>query len=118
GAVELPGDDAAAGPDPAGSSVWGLIRSAQSEHPDRFVLVDTDDDEASLAALPAAVDCGEPQLAIRGGTAHTPRLARVPAAPAEAAAQKELDPEGTVLITGGTGDLGAMTARHLVSRHG
>ncbi|MCQ8195205.1 type I polyketide synthase [Streptomyces rugosispiralis] len=29
-----------------------------------------------------------------------------------------LDPEGTVLITGGTGTLGAATARHLVARHG
>ncbi|MEU5367129.1 type I polyketide synthase [Streptomyces sp. NPDC005925] len=28
------------------------------------------------------------------------------------------DPEGTVLITGGTGALGALTARHLVARHG
>ncbi|WP_432049196.1 SDR family NAD(P)-dependent oxidoreductase, partial [Streptomyces asiaticus] len=29
-----------------------------------------------------------------------------------------LDPEGTVLITGGTGTLGAATARHLVAHHG
>jgi polyketide synthase 12 len=29
-----------------------------------------------------------------------------------------LDPEGTVLITGGTGTLGGLTARHLVARHG
>ncbi|AEM83630.1 Beta-ketoacyl synthase [Streptomyces violaceusniger Tu 4113] len=29
-----------------------------------------------------------------------------------------LDPEGTVLITGGTGTLGAATARHLVAQHG
>ncbi|MER6049956.1 type I polyketide synthase [Streptomyces sp. NPDC001793] len=29
-----------------------------------------------------------------------------------------LDPEGTVLITGGTGGLGALLARHLVVRHG
>ena len=29
-----------------------------------------------------------------------------------------LDPEGTVLITGGTGTLGALAARHLVARHG
>ncbi|WP_413805364.1 SDR family NAD(P)-dependent oxidoreductase [Streptomyces sp. OE57] len=29
-----------------------------------------------------------------------------------------LDPEGTVLITGGTGTLGAATARHLVTHHG
>ncbi|MBB2915617.1 NADPH:quinone reductase-like Zn-dependent oxidoreductase/acyl carrier protein [Streptosporangium becharense] len=29
-----------------------------------------------------------------------------------------LDPEGTVLVTGGTGGLGALVARHLVTRHG
>ncbi|MGW7623301.1 SDR family NAD(P)-dependent oxidoreductase, partial [Streptomyces antimycoticus] len=29
-----------------------------------------------------------------------------------------LDPDGTVLITGGTGTLGAATARHLVAQHG
>ena len=29
-----------------------------------------------------------------------------------------LDPEGTVLITGGTGVLGALLARHLVTRYG
>ena len=29
-----------------------------------------------------------------------------------------LDPEGTVLITGGTGVLGALTARHLAQEHG
>ncbi|MFC3999968.1 SDR family NAD(P)-dependent oxidoreductase, partial [Nocardiopsis sediminis] len=31
---------------------------------------------------------------------------------------RALDPDGTVLITGGTGGLGAMLARHLVTRHG
>ncbi|MFC3995974.1 SDR family NAD(P)-dependent oxidoreductase [Nocardiopsis sediminis] len=31
---------------------------------------------------------------------------------------RALDPEGTVLVTGGTGGLGAMLARHLVTRHG
>ena len=31
---------------------------------------------------------------------------------------RTLDPEGTVLITGGTGVLGTLLARHLVTRHG
>ncbi|MDL2082137.1 SDR family NAD(P)-dependent oxidoreductase [Streptomyces sp. GXMU-J15] len=62
---------------PAAAAAWGLVRSAQSEHPGRFVLLDTDTDTASLAALPAALartDVG--QLALRDGTVHTPRLAR------------------------------------------
>jgi mycoketide-CoA synthase len=31
---------------------------------------------------------------------------------------RPLDPDGTVLITGGTGTLGGLTARHLVTEHG
>jgi len=110
----------AAGPeeprDPAGAAVWSLVRSAQSEHPGRLVLVDTDGSEASRVALPGAVATGEPQLALRGGGISVPRLARAAAAPAERT--RELDPEGTVLITGGTGTLGGAVARHLVTEHG
>ncbi|WP_331274862.1 SpnB-like Rossmann fold domain-containing protein [Streptomyces clavuligerus] len=56
-----------------------MIRSAQTEHPDRFVLVDTDGDERSRAALAAALATGEPQLALRSGTVHAARLAGYPA---------------------------------------
>ncbi|WP_448324088.1 SDR family NAD(P)-dependent oxidoreductase, partial [Streptomyces sp. DSM 41493] len=69
-----PGEDVT---DLAGSAVWGLVRSAQSENPDRIVLVDLDDHSAeSLRTLPAALGLDEPQLALRAGTAHAPRLAR------------------------------------------
>src|SRR4029077_9792994 len=56
-------------PDPAAAAIWGLIRSAQSEHHGRFALIDTDASEASEAALPAALAIGteEPQLALREG---------------------------------------------------
>lgn len=63
-----------------GASVWGLIRSAQTEHPGRFRLLDIDDDPASLARVPDALTLGEDQLALRAGTVLLPRLA--PAAPA------------------------------------
>nr|WBO81702.1 SDR family NAD(P)-dependent oxidoreductase [Streptomyces sp. SBE_14.2] len=60
---------------PAAAAAWGLVRSAQSEHPGRFVLLDTD--TASLTALPAALARTDAaQLALRDGTVHTPRLAR------------------------------------------
>ncbi|WP_443732074.1 SDR family NAD(P)-dependent oxidoreductase [Streptantibioticus ferralitis] len=94
--------------------VWGLVRSAQSENPDRFVLVDLDDQEASCTALPAALATGEPQLALREGSVRVPRLARATADTAVA----EWDPQGTVLITGASGTLGGLFARHLVSERG
>ncbi|WP_345780621.1 SDR family NAD(P)-dependent oxidoreductase, partial [Streptomyces albipurpureus] len=63
-------------PDLALAPVWGLLRTAQTENPGRFVLVDVDEDESSLRALPAALACGEPQFAVRGGEVLVPRLVR------------------------------------------
>jgi short-subunit dehydrogenase/acyl carrier protein len=99
------------------ATLWGLVRSAQSEHPDRLLLLDLDDEETSYQAVAAAVTCGEPQLAVRDGQVYAPRLARHDDA-GPPAVTAVFDPEGTVLITGGTGALGGVTARHLVARHG
>nr|QLJ96957.1 SDR family NAD(P)-dependent oxidoreductase [Micromonospora carbonacea] len=104
------GDEA---PDLALAPVWGLVRSAQSEHPGRFVLVDDDGADPDWSTL---LRRDEPQLAVRGGRVLAPRLVRVAAAAAPAA--PAIDPDGTVLVTGGTGDLGALVARHLVRTHG
>ncbi|MEV6766954.1 SDR family NAD(P)-dependent oxidoreductase [Streptomyces sp. NPDC051105] len=105
-------------PDLALAPVWGLVRSAQSEHPGRITLVDIDDDADGHGGVQdwsalAALD--EPQLAVRRGGFLAPRLARVSSASVEAPV---LDPDGTVLITGGTGGLGAVFARHLAAQHG
>ncbi|MFE5588286.1 type I polyketide synthase, partial [Kitasatospora sp. NPDC056531] len=97
------------------AAVWGLVRSAQSEHPDRFALLDLDGDDASLTRWPLALAVPEPQLALREGTLLVPRLVRATPPPT---AEQGLDPEGTVLITGATGGLGALVARHLVTGHG
>ncbi|MFC4907594.1 type I polyketide synthase [Actinomadura gamaensis] len=94
-----------------GAAVWGLLRTAQSEHPGRFVLVDVDDPEDSGRALVAAAATGEPQLAVRQGALSRPRLVRCPPAP------KRTTLSGTVLLTGGTGALGRVFARHLATRH-
>ena len=104
--------------DPVQSAVAGLLRSVQSEHPERFLLIDSDGSAASEAALAAALadGGGEPQLALREGRALVPRLTRLKAA--GPAAGPAVDPERTVLITGGTSGLGALLARHLVERHG
>ncbi|MFF5257042.1 SDR family NAD(P)-dependent oxidoreductase [Streptomyces leeuwenhoekii] len=116
GAV-VTGEEGAAGADPdlAGAAVWGLLRSAQSEHPGRIVLADIDDDPASLAVLPAVPASGHDQVAVRAGAVLVPRLAPLPASDT---AGPEPDPDGTVLVTGGTGALGALFARHLVTHHG
>ncbi|HZL48582.1 MAG TPA: SDR family NAD(P)-dependent oxidoreductase [Solirubrobacteraceae bacterium] len=103
------------------SPVWGLVRSAQSESPGRFMLLDCDDEEASTAALPAALASGEPELAIRAGGMFTPRLERLPSpAPRDGEGRRlgEVGADGTILITGGTSGLGALIARHLVVDHG
>ncbi|HEY8978301.1 MAG TPA: type I polyketide synthase [Streptomyces sp.] len=62
-------------PDVAQASVGGLVRSAQSEYPGRFVLVDVDGQRTSAEALPKACASDEPQLMIRQGTVFVPRLA-------------------------------------------
>ncbi|MET9607841.1 type I polyketide synthase [Streptomyces sp. NPDC006512] len=113
----------AAGPeedvtDLAAAPVWGLVRSAQSEAPGRFVLIDHDQPGPAGPddpALSAALATGEAQLAVRDGGLLTPRLKTktVRAADTGPAAW-----QGTVLMTGGTGGLGALLARHLVTEHG
>ncbi|MER5338317.1 type I polyketide synthase, partial [Micromonospora sp. NPDC002717] len=113
GAVAV--DDAAEVEDLAGAAVWGLLRSAQAEHPGRFLLVDVDDPDRSAAALAGLLSAEEPQAAVRNGVVRVPRL--VAATESDAPASSP-DPDGTVLVTGGTGALGALTARHLVTRHG
>ncbi|MGJ6970069.1 type I polyketide synthase, partial [Streptosporangium sp. G11] len=96
------------------SGVWGLVRSAQSENPGRFVLVDSDKDlpEGLLTRMVAS---GEPQLAVRAGEAFVPRLARLTR---QEEGSSPVWGRGPVLITGGTGGLGAVLARHLVVEHG
>ncbi|WUX65976.1 SDR family NAD(P)-dependent oxidoreductase [Streptomyces sp. NBC_01429] len=65
--------------DPAAAPVWGLVRSAQAEHPERLVLLDVDDAGVSPDALHEAVSTGEPQIAVRRGAVQVPRLTRGPA---------------------------------------
>ncbi|WP_077098896.1 type I polyketide synthase [Mycobacterium terramassiliense] len=68
-------------PDAAHAAAWALIHTAQNEHPERITLLDTDGFAASqdkLSAIVVARPAGEPQLAVRKGVVHVPRLARTP----------------------------------------
>ncbi|MFI0942960.1 SDR family NAD(P)-dependent oxidoreductase [Streptomyces sp. NPDC021020] len=116
GAVSAGPQDAAA--DPAGAAVWGLVRAAQAEHPGRIVLADVDaaGTEVAWDALRVAATGDETQLALRGDRLLVPRLVVAP--PGADTAPAAPDPDGTVLITGGTGALGRLIARHLVEAHG
>jgi acyl transferase domain-containing protein/NADPH:quinone reductase-like Zn-dependent oxidoreductase/short-subunit dehydrogenase len=70
--------------------VWGLVRSAQSEHPDRSIVLVDHDGRAASRTAPFTWDATETQLALRDGVCLVPRLATarlqdtllLPAAPA------------------------------------
>jgi acyl transferase domain-containing protein/acyl carrier protein len=99
-------------PDLTAAAIWGLLRSAQTEHPGRLLLVDTDDTSPDLISPGLLLTITEPQSVIRDGTIRVARLVRA-AAPAPVA-----NPVGTVLLTGGLGALGSLVARHLVAERG
>ncbi|NKI73440.1 SDR family NAD(P)-dependent oxidoreductase [Dickeya sp. CFBP 2040] len=117
-------------PNLAQSPLWGLLRTAQLEYPGRVFLLDIDDAEnTSWPLITAAINTlpHEPQLALRNGKIRAPRLVKTAsdndlAAPSHTAQPKKpcrnLNPDGTVLITGGTGALGKIAAKHLAEHHG
>ncbi|MFD4433797.1 beta-ketoacyl reductase, partial [Nocardia sp. NPDC058497] len=116
GAVTVADEDIT---DVASAAVWGLIRSAQSEDPGRIILVDSDSPGDATGLVPQTLAVGEAQVAIRGETAYVARLSRVnPATESLPTRLGESLSSGSVVITGGTGGLGAVVARHLVSAHG
>ncbi|MEV5840157.1 SDR family NAD(P)-dependent oxidoreductase [Nocardia sp. NPDC052112] len=97
--------------DLVGAAVSGLLRSAQAEHPGKFLSVDlTGSDRVDWPMLLATV---EPRLAVRRDTVYAQRLTK--------SAIRDVPPsfgDGAVLITGGTAGLGAVLARHLVAEYG
>ncbi|WP_190120699.1 type I polyketide synthase, partial [Streptomyces flavofungini] len=115
GAVAVePGEDV---PDLAASAVWGLVRTAQAENPDRIVLVDVDGDVdgGDENTWKPVLTSGEPQIVVRDGRAHVARLARLRPEPGTDPA---FGPDSSVLVTGASGALGGLVARHLVDSHG
>jgi hypothetical protein len=100
-------------PDLAAAAVWGLGCSAAAEYPTRITMVDLDGDLPDHQVRALVGGTSEPQVAIRDGVPHALRIAH-----ARPSAIRPIDPTGTVLITGGTGALGALSARHLVAEYG
>ncbi|GAA2552829.1 type I polyketide synthase [Winogradskya consettensis] len=101
--------------DPALAQVWGLGRVAALEAPHRWGgLIDLPEelDERSGARLAAVLNGAEDQVAVRPSGVFGRRLQRA-AVPEPAEPWR---PAGTVLITGGTGALGARSARLLAAR--
>ncbi len=96
-----------------GASVQGLVRAAVAENPGRFVLADVDEVAGAGEFLVAGAALGEPEFAVRGGQLLVPRLARASAGPAISS-----PPGGTVLVTGASGALGGLVARHLAATWG
>ncbi|MET9888566.1 SDR family NAD(P)-dependent oxidoreductase, partial [Streptomyces sp. NPDC006430] len=103
--------------DPVHAPLWGLVRAARAEHTDREIrLIDLSadgvgDDVLLARALSVA---GEPEIAVRGGEVRVARLVRAESG----GVLPEFAVDGSVLVTGGTGELGRAVARHLVAVHG
>ncbi len=113
GAVSVGRSDRLASP--AQAQAWGLGRVVGLEHPDRWGgLVDVPEtaDEPALRRLLAVLagSGDEDQIAVRASGVFVRRLAHAPRRTADGAPWR---PRGTVLVTGGTGALGAEVARWL-----
>ncbi|MEV5162580.1 type I polyketide synthase [Streptomyces sp. NPDC053728] len=115
GAVALDGADLLTAPEQA--MVWGLGQVVAVEEPGlRGGLIDlpgTFDTRAArrLCGVLADPRRTEDQLAIRSSGVHVRRLVR--SAPRPPETRTPWQPSGTVLVTGGTGALGAVAARWL-----
>ncbi|MFH8979130.1 SDR family NAD(P)-dependent oxidoreductase, partial [Streptomyces sp. NPDC017890] len=121
GALSTGRGDVTAGISPAQAQVWGLGRVIGLEHPERWGgLVDlpTVADERAAERLTAVLTGTEyeDQVAVRQSGTYARRLLRSPLAPPAAGGTADgWQPAGTVLVTGGTGALGAHVARWLLT---
>ncbi|KAH8172608.1 AMP-binding enzyme domain-containing protein [Sarocladium implicatum] len=102
-----------------GPLLWGLMRTARSEHPQlNLRLVDVGHDASATAIVSAMMLRDEPECAVRRDLLLVPRLERVSTNKDIPAAKGLVQTDGAVLITGGLGHLGSCIAEWLVSKHG
>ncbi|MFE6447921.1 type I polyketide synthase [Nocardiopsis dassonvillei] len=104
--------------DPAAALVWGFGRVAAQEQSERWgglidlpAVPEKGAGEILAAFLVGERAPGEDQLAVRGGEVLVRRIVREPLTGSPAV--RRWKPSGTVLVTGGTGALGAHVARWL-----
>ncbi|WP_344610027.1 polyketide synthase dehydratase domain-containing protein, partial [Streptomyces glaucus] len=95
-------------PGPVLGAVRGLLRAVWSEHPGRVTLLDMAGEPLDTELATRALALDEPEIAVRDERLAVPRLVRVAAPPATA---DVWGGSGAVLVTGGTGGLGAVVAR-------
>ena len=102
-----------------GSLLWGLMRTARSEHPELHLRLVDLGQETTGSHIPSALMLNaEPECAVRQDQVLIPRLQHVDPVPKPILAKHRLVRRGgAVLITGGLGDLGARVARWLASDH-
>src|SRR5262249_52757014 len=103
---------------PAQALLWGLGRIAGAEYPQWWGglldLPETLDDRAAGRPLDAITGGDADQLAVRSTGVYAARLVRAPLRDTD---REPWRAHGTVLVTGGTGAVGAKVARWL-ARHG
>ncbi|MGA5843297.1 type I polyketide synthase [Streptomyces pseudogriseolus] len=114
-------------PDAGQAAVWGLLRVAGLDDPERAGgLVDLPAGDDAHGLLPrltvllsghGAEGAGErgreTEFAVRAGGVYVRRMVRSPRDEGPTTARPGWKPRGTVLVTGGTGALGAHVARDL-----
>ncbi|MFI6173846.1 SDR family NAD(P)-dependent oxidoreductase, partial [Nocardia sp. NPDC051052] len=101
---------------PMMAALTGLLRAANAEHPGRVTTIDIPHGAQRFGwrLLGAALASGEPEAVLRDGGVYVPRLAQVSGTGSAGVALSD----GTVLLTGASGALGQLLARHLVAAHG
>ena len=99
--------------------LWGLMRTARSEHPELCLRLIDVDQETDLAKLGLALILSDhTEIAVRKEHLLIPHMERASLVASPPVGLPLLRADGAVLVTGGLGDLGGRVARRLVASHG
>ncbi|KAI0155272.1 polyketide synthase [Xylariaceae sp. FL1272] len=100
------------------ASLWGLMRTARSEHPELNCRLLDLGDEIGASAGSAVLLKDEVEATVRQNRIYAPRMQLSTPQPLTTSSQRLIRSDGAVLITGGLGDLGRRVARWLARDHG